>query len=128
MAEKLIPKHHTFGTKRPPGETNYYEAFNHSNVELFDLRHSPITRITPTGIQTSPGEHPLDVIVYATGFHTLAGELLRIDIRGDGGLSLQEKWSDDPKTNLGVQFSGFPNLFAIMGPHNPNTAPMGGRP
>jgi len=119
MAEKLIPKNHTFGTKRPPGETNYYEAFNLPNVELVDLRRSPIVRITPGGVQTRDGEHPLDVIIYATGFQTLTGELLRMDIRGEGGLSLQEKWSDGPKTNLGVQFSGFPNLFAILGPHNP---------
>ena len=27
IAEKLIPKH-TFGTKRCPGEKNYYETFN----------------------------------------------------------------------------------------------------
>jgi cation diffusion facilitator CzcD-associated flavoprotein CzcO len=119
MAEKLIPKNHTFGTKRPPGETNYYEAFNRPNVELVDLRRSPIVRITASGVQTRDGEHPLDVIIYATGFQTLTGELLRMDIRGEGGLSLQEKWSDGPKTNLGVQFSGFPNLFAILGPHNP---------
>lgn len=119
VAEKLIPKNHTFGTKRPPGETNYYEAFNQPNVELVDLRQSPILRITPTGVQTRDGEHPLDVIVYATGFQTLTGELLRMDIRGEGGLSLREKWSDGPKTNLGVQFAGFPNLFSILGPHNP---------
>ena len=46
---------------------------------------------------------------------------MRIDIRGENGLSLQDHWADGPKTNLGVQFSGFPNMFAIMGPHNPAT-------
>jgi len=121
VAEKLIPKNHTFGTKRPPGERDYYEAFNRDNVELVDLRASPIARITPSGIRTRDADYPLDVIVYATGFHSLTGELLRIDIRGEGGQSLQEKWSDGPKTNLGVQFAGFPNFFAIMGPHNPAT-------
>ncbi len=118
MAEKLIPKH-TFGTKRCPGEKNYYETFNRDNVALVDLRETPITRITATGIETSAGLHELDVIIYATGFHSVTGELLRMDIRGQGGRSLQEHWSDGPRTNLGVQFSGFPNLWAIMGPHNP---------
>ncbi len=121
-AEKLIPKNHPFGTKRPPGEKDYYEAFNRDNVDVVDLRATPITAITPTGIQTEgPEDHDLDIIIYATGFHSLTGELLRIDIQGEDGLSLQEKWSDGPKTNLGIQFSGFPNFFAIMGPHNPAT-------
>lgn len=118
-AEKLIPKSHTFGTKRCPGERNYYEIFNRDNVALVDLRETPITKITPTGIETGNDAHDLDAIIYATGFHSVTGELLRMDIRGQQGRTLQEHWSDGPKTNLGVQFSGFPNLFAIMGPHNP---------
>ncbi|MGB6563858.1 MAG: NAD(P)/FAD-dependent oxidoreductase [Candidatus Binataceae bacterium] len=117
-AEKLIPKH-TFGTKRCPGEKNYYETFNRDNVRLVDLRETPIKKITLTGIETGNELHELDVIIYATGFHSVTGELLRMDIRGQHGRSLQEHWSDGPRTNLGVQFSGFPNLWAIMGPHNP---------
>lgn len=118
VAEKLIPKH-TFGTKRCPGEKNYYEAFNRANVNLIDLHETPITKITPTGIQTSNALHELDVIIYATGFHSITGELLRMDIRGQHGRTLQEHWADGPRTTLGVQFSGFPNFWAIMGPHNP---------
>ena len=118
MAEKLIPKH-TFGTKRCPGEKNYYETFNRANVDLVDLRATPITKITPTGIATSDAVHALDIIIYATGFHSVTGELMRMDIRGQHGRTLHEHWSDGPRTNLGIQFSGFPNLFAIMGPHNP---------
>jgi cation diffusion facilitator CzcD-associated flavoprotein CzcO len=118
MAEKLIPKH-TFGTKRCPGEKNYYESFNRSNVALVDLRETPITKITANGIQTGDDFHELDVIIYATGFHSVTGELMRMDIRGRHGRTLQEHWADGPRTTLGVQFSGFPNLWAIMGPHNP---------
>ncbi len=120
-AEKLIPKSHTFGTKRCPGERDYYEQFNRDNVSLIDLSATPITQITPTGIETGDEAHDLDVIIYATGFQALTGELMRIDIQGEGGLSLKEHWSDGPKTNLGVQFRGFPNFFATMGPHNPAT-------
>ena len=117
-AERLIPKH-TFGTKRCPGEKNYYEVFNLDHVDLVDLRDTPITQITSSGVQTSEMLRELGVIIFATGFHSVTGELLRIDIRGQGGRSLQEHWSDGPRTNLGVQFSGFPNLWAVMGPHNP---------
>jgi len=83
------------------------------------LRETPINRITRNGIEAGNEIHELDVIIYATGFHSVTGELLRMDIRGQHGRSLQEHWSDGPRTNLGVQFSGFPNLWAIMGPHNP---------
>ena len=31
-AEKLIPKDHRFGEKRPPFVTGYYETFNNPNV------------------------------------------------------------------------------------------------
>ena len=80
-----------------------------------------IPKITPDGSKTGDDLHDLDldIIIYATGLHSITGELLRMDIHGEGGRSLQEHWSDGPKTNLGVQFSGFPNLFAIKGPHNP---------
>jgi len=86
---------------------------------LVDLREAPIRRITQTGIETISELHELDVIIYATGCHSLTGELLRLDIRGQNDRSLREHWSDGPRTNLGVQFSGFPNLWAVMGPHNP---------
>ncbi len=117
-AEKLIPNH-IFGTKRCPGEKDFYEAFNHEHVSIVDLRENPIARIDPAGVQTSEQLHELDVIIYATGFHSVTGELMRLDIRGEDGLTLREHWSDGPRTNLGVQFAGFPNLWATMGPHNP---------
>ncbi|MGE0862203.1 MAG: flavin-containing monooxygenase [Gammaproteobacteria bacterium] len=120
-AEKLIPKNHPYGTKRPPGEKNYYEAFNQDNVDVVDLRATPIKRITATGIETSDASYEFDIIIYCTGFQSLTGELMRIDIQGEGGRTLQQHWANGPKTNLGVQVSGFPNLFAVMGPHNPGT-------
>ncbi|MGR8948843.1 MAG: flavin-containing monooxygenase [Gammaproteobacteria bacterium] len=118
-AEKLIPKSHTFGTKRCPGEKNFYEVFNLDHVDIVDLRETPITKIVPEGVMIGDELHELDVLIFATGFHSVTGELLRIDIRGEGGVSLQEHWSDGPRTNLGIQFSKFPNLWAVMGPHNP---------
>ena len=47
VAEKLIPKNHGFGTRRVPLETNYYEVYNQPNVELVDIKETPIERITP---------------------------------------------------------------------------------
>ena len=53
VAEKLIPKDHGFGTRRVPMETSYYEVYNQPNVELVDIKETPIERITPKGIKTS---------------------------------------------------------------------------
>jgi cation diffusion facilitator CzcD-associated flavoprotein CzcO len=118
VAERLCPKSHPFGTKRVPLESGYYEQFNRPNVLLVDLHESPIERITPKGIKTSDAEYELDVIIYATGFDAVTGPLTRIDIRGEGGLSLKDKWADGPRTYLGIQSAGFPNLFTLVGPHN----------
>lgn len=116
-ARKLVP-HHPFGTKRVPLENGYYEVYNRDNVRLVDLRETPIERMTPTGVRTSDSEYALDVIIFATGFDAVTGPLNRIEIRGTGGASLRDKWRDGPKTYLGLQVEGFPNLFTIAGPHN----------
>jgi cation diffusion facilitator CzcD-associated flavoprotein CzcO len=118
LAEKLIPRNHPFGAKRVPMETNYYETFNQDHVRLIDIRETPILRIKPNGIETAAGEFDLDTIVYATGFDGVTGSLDRIDIRGRGGVSLKEVWKDGPVTYLGLQVSGFPNMFTLVGAHN----------
>jgi cation diffusion facilitator CzcD-associated flavoprotein CzcO len=110
LAEKLCPYYH-FGAKRPPLETNYYEAYNRDNVLLVDLREAPIECITPAGVKTSEAEYELDVIIFATGFDAVTGEVERMDIRGVGGRSLKEKWKNGPVAYMGIQPAGFPNLF-----------------
>ena len=117
VAEKLIPKDHGFGTRRVPLETSYYEVYNQPNVQLVDIKETPIERITPTGIKTSDAEYEFDIIIYATGFDAITGSFDRIDIRGVDGQKLKDKWADGPQTFLGVQVEGFPNMFMLMGPH-----------
>jgi cyclohexanone monooxygenase len=50
----------------------------------------------------------------------MTGSLLRIDIRGRGEQRLRDKWADGPRTYLGLQVAGFPNLFVITGPGSPS--------
>src|SRR2546429_5612589 len=111
VAEKLIPKDHMFGSKRLPCESGYYEVYNQDNVLLIDVREAPIERITPTGVKTRDAEYALDVIIFATGYDAVTGALTRIDIRGEGGQTLKDKFADGPRTYLGLQTAGFPNLF-----------------
>ena len=120
LAEKLVPTDHYYGTKRPPLHTDYYATFNREDVSLVDVRESPIERITPDGIRTTASEYELDMIVYATGFDAMTGTLLRMDVRGREGLTLEEKWADGPRTYLGLAVHGFPNMFTITGPQSPS--------
>jgi len=117
VAEKLVPTTHGFGQRRVPMETNYYETYNRDNVTLVDVREHPIECITPAGIRTSEREYELDVIIYATGFDAGTGAISRIDIRGADGRSIRDKWARELKTFLGLQTTGFPNLFMHIGPH-----------
>jgi cyclohexanone monooxygenase len=39
--------------------------------------------------------------------------LTRIDIRGEGGQSLKDKFANGPRTYMGISSAGFPNLFTI---------------
>jgi cation diffusion facilitator CzcD-associated flavoprotein CzcO len=117
IAELLIPKDHRYGEKRPPFVAGYFEAFNLPHVDLVDLRATPIARVTESGIETSADTREFDVVIWATGFDFGTGALNRMGIRGRGGVALEDHWADGPCTFLGVQTTGFPNLFFPGGPH-----------
>jgi cyclohexanone monooxygenase len=119
-AKLLQPTDHPLGSKRLPIDTDYYETFNRDNVTLVDVRSAPIETITERGILTGGKEYELDAIVFATGFDAMTGTLFKIDIQGREGRKLKEKWADGPRTYLGVQSEGFPNLFMITGPGSPS--------
>ena len=119
-AEMLTPKDHPYASKRPPIDSHYFETFNRDNVDLVDLKATPIVVITPTGVRTSTADHPVDIIVFATGFDALTGPLLAIDIRGRDGRALREDWAAGPRTYLGLQTAGYPNMFTITGPGSPS--------
>ncbi len=115
VAELLVPKDHPFGSKRIPLETGYYEVFNRDNVRLVDVKSDPIRAITPAGVETGKESFDLDILIWATGFDAITGELTRMDIRGENGVALKDKWQDGPSTYLTLQTAGFPNLFVVNG-------------
>ena len=119
-AAKLSDIDHPYAAKRPPIDTNYFETYNRNNVSLVDVRAAPIEQITPRGLQTRDGEYALDTIVFATGFDAMTGPLLRMNITGRNGYRLKDAWSTGPRTYLGLQVPGFPNLFTITGPGSPS--------
>ncbi len=108
--------------KRPLCNHNYYDVYNQENVTLVSIKENPIVEITPTGVRTADGvEHELDVLVFATGFDAVDGNYRRMNIRGRGGKTVDEHWSDAPTSYLGVATAGFPNMFMVLGPNGPFT-------
>jgi cyclohexanone monooxygenase len=119
-AARLLMPRQTIGCKRMCVDSGYYETFNRANVHLVDISRGGIEEITPRGLKAAGREYELDRIVYATGFDAMTGSLLRMDIRGRGGLALKDKWSAGPRSYLGLGIAGFPNLFIITGPGSPS--------
>ncbi|KAL2112259.1 hypothetical protein VUR80DRAFT_8214 [Thermomyces stellatus] len=130
-AESLIPKNHGFGMRRVPLESGYFEAYNQPNIHLVDLQKTPITKIVPEGIITSDGKtHELDVLICATGFDAITGAFNAIEWKGKEGRPLigssgtpegeRAVWVDHrPHTFLGITIPSMPNMFMVLGPHQP---------
>ncbi|KAF2166419.1 hypothetical protein M409DRAFT_23059 [Zasmidium cellare ATCC 36951] len=131
VADSLIPKNHGFGTRRVPLESGYFEAYNRSNVHLVDLQKTPVEQVTPSGIRTSDGvDHELDILIFATGFDAITGAFNAIDwhAKEDRPLTSTEDspraehaiWVDQrPRTFLGLTVPSMPNMFMVLGPHQP---------
>jgi cyclohexanone monooxygenase len=120
VAESLCPNDHPLGSKRICVDTGYYGVYNRDNVKLVDLKKTPIREVTRNGVRTTDAHYELDALVCATGYDALTGALLGIDLRGRGGLTIQQKWADGPRTYLGLMTNGFPNLFVITGAGSPS--------
>lgn len=119
-AKVLADIDHPFAAKRPPIDSDYFATYNRDNVSLVNLRETPIEEIVPAGIRTSEKTYELDIIVFATGFDAMTGSLLKLNIHGLNGRKLSDDWRAGPKTYLGLQIPGYPNLFTITGPGSPS--------
>jgi len=121
IREKLRPRY-SLGCKRPSFSNEYLATFNRDNVTL---ETSPIEAITPGGVLTADGvEHPVDVLVLATGFKVFeSGNMPPFPIRGAGGVDLEQWWDTNRyQAYEGVSVPGFPNMFTILGPYGFNGA------
>jgi cyclohexanone monooxygenase len=85
-----------------------------------NISQGGIESITPTGVRAAGRTFDFDALVFATGFDAMTGSILKVDIRGREGLALKDAWSAGPRTYLGLNVAGFPNLFTISGPGSPS--------
>ncbi|HEY1413306.1 MAG TPA: cyclohexanone monooxygenase, partial [Rhodopila sp.] len=116
----LAPTAYPIGTKRICVDTDYYLTYSRPNVDLVDVKSTPIEAITPNGLRVGGKDYAFDAIVFATGFDAMTGALTRMGIVGRAGEALADKWAAGPRTYLGLMTAGFPNMFMITGPGSPS--------
>ncbi|GAB3067820.1 flavin-containing monooxygenase [Pedococcus soli] len=105
---------YTLGCKRILLSSTYWPAFDRDDVTLVT---DPIERIEPQAVVTAGGaRHEVDAIVLGTGF-SLTGSYDRMGIRGLGGRTLDEAWSQGAHSHLGITVAGFPELYLLLGPN-----------
>ena len=113
LRAKLTPEYR-LGCKRVLGSNAYYPALAASNV---DVVTAGIREVTTTGIVDAEGvEHPVDTIIFGTGFKVTDPPISHL-VRGRDGRTLAETWAGSPQAHLGLAVAGFPNLFLLLGPN-----------
>lgn len=115
LRAKLTPDY-AVGCKRLVLSDSFYQAIQRPNAALVT---EEIDRIEPAGIRMADGTlHPLDYIIYATGFH--AHNICHpMHIEGRDGKVLSQEWADGNYAYRSVAVPGFPNWFMIGGPNSP---------
>ncbi|KAF7509480.1 hypothetical protein GJ744_008043 [Endocarpon pusillum] len=114
LEDKLIPAF-SVGCRRLTPDAGYLVALTKENVHVV---HQGVASFTTGGCKSDDGtEHLLDIIICATGFNTSFRP--RFPIVGLDGKNLQDVWTEQPKSYLGIAISGFPNLLTLLGPNSP---------
>ncbi|WP_426718706.1 alpha/beta fold hydrolase [Corynebacterium auriscanis] len=110
---KLTPSYR-IGCKRILLSNTYYPAVNAENTTVVC---GGVKALTAHGVVDQDGkEHPVDVVIFATGFKT-DGLPLTDKVRDAAGLSLAEKWGPSPRAYLGTSVAGYPNCYLLHGPN-----------
>jgi cation diffusion facilitator CzcD-associated flavoprotein CzcO len=104
----------------PPGcrriliADDWYPTLLRPNVRVVT---EPVTAVAEHAVVTADGEeHPVDAIVFGTGFRTTEF-LSPLRIRGRDGADLDEAWAGGARAYLGLAVPRFPNLFLLYGPN-----------
>jgi cation diffusion facilitator CzcD-associated flavoprotein CzcO len=114
LRRRLTPSYRA-GCKRILYSPDYYQAVANPKTTLVTEK---IARITPAGILTEDGtDRPVDVIVFATGFHVI-DSYTYFDIKGPRGEDLVDRWNREGLAALrGITVADMPNLFFLLGPN-----------
>lgn len=115
-AEALKP-YYRFLCKRPLSSDDFYPTFNRPNVELIDVSETKgVERLTEKGFVANGKEYAVDCTIFASGFEVTSDLNRRwgIDVvKGRGGKSIYDHWSEGYETLHGTMTHEFPNQFYV---------------
>ncbi|HEX6244437.1 MAG TPA: NAD(P)/FAD-dependent oxidoreductase [Polyangiales bacterium] len=113
LRKRLTPNYR-IGCKRVLMSNEYFGALQRPNAELVT---DGIREIRAHSVVTQDGsEHEVDAVILATGFQA-ADAVAPFDLRGKGGLDINEEWRAGAEAYKGTTVAGFPNLFVMVGPN-----------
>lgn len=121
---EALKAYYPYFCKRPCFHDEYLDSFNLPQVELVDTNGQGVERVTPGGVVVGGEEFALDCLVLATGFETgtVTTREIALEVVGEDGLRLDEKWADGMTTLYGMMTHGFPNLFLMPMVFTPGVA------
>jgi 4-hydroxyacetophenone monooxygenase len=113
LAAKVVPDYVCLGKRTLQDNGSWLSALTRDDVDLIT---DPIEAIGTDRVTCRGGdEYPVDVIVFATGFHANR-YLWPMEIVGRNGAVLADQWGERPTAYLGITIPNFPNLFCLYGP------------
>jgi cation diffusion facilitator CzcD-associated flavoprotein CzcO len=114
LREKLIPQWGVGCRRLTPG-IGYLETLAKPNVKVV---FGEIESITEKGCLCDDGkEYPVDILICATGFDISFKP--RFPTIGLDGNNLQDEWSKESQSYLGLAAPNMPNYLIFLGPNCP---------
>lgn len=103
--------------KRLLKSNGYYPAIANPKTTLIDRSVGDIERFTANGIVAGGVERPVDVVIYATGFH-VANPVVLPMIIGQNDVWLNDRWQKESmQAHRGIMVADAPNMFFMLGPN-----------
>ena len=118
LRRKVTPNFR-LGCKRTLLSNDYYPALTQPNVHVETNRIVEVQRdsIVTEDADGNRSEHPVDTIIFGTGFHVTDPPVAQ-HVFGRDGRSLAEHWLDGGMSAFhGLMVTGFPNMFFLVGPN-----------
>lgn len=115
LAKKLTPNY-VMGCKRILISNKYYPTFTRPNV---DLILDSIQEFTENGIITKDGTfREADCVILGTGFIVDPRIYMKdFPCTGLKGRNLMDDWKNGAEAYYGINVSGYPNMFQLVGPN-----------
>ncbi len=114
LRAKLTPSYKV-GCKRVLFSSSFYDALTKDNVDVVPWGVSDVRGRSVVAADGS--EHPVDTIIFATGFQALTAPITR-RVTGRWNKTIAQVWDGRPKAFNGTSIAGFPNAFYFFGPNS----------